>query len=538
MPDPFRPDAKSQLLREAQVGLSIVAILLALLVYVAFYRITGRGKHIPNHVRNAPVAQIVWPQNDGRVVTREIEMTPQEFRDTRMPKAASVTRSNPKIAAVRPRVSPGSQFQTTKSTLRSPYQTPPSNAAMARVKNFSPDAGSTRKKPMAPIVASFSKPNSSSDFPIRKTPKPFKVPQKVPPTVSQTISFSDAKQPKSDGSVTSIKPPVKPVFGPKLPTKPPSKLPVDPFASASLEDSRLDPKVTKASLEDDGNTFQPRLPKATDVASSKTALAFGVSSKEFQPAPLDKTSNRSSDFVGFGSNSEFKPEPKKQFGNTPSLTTKLVTKSQTHSLSGGLKNPFVDPALDPSRPMADEDNQSVAAKRLPRIAHVKPPAEKKQSEGQSEEQVGKQFRESTLSQREYVAKEGDNFWSIAQSVYNDGRYFRVLYKYNESQVPNFDSIKPGTVIGTPELEDLAKLWPDLCPVPESHQVAQKLKTLDHQSGQIYVTRSGDTVFDIARQRLGQASRYSEILKLNQIGLGREVSHLTPLEAGVQIVMPK
>ena len=99
MADPFRPDTKSQLLREAQVGLSIVAILLVLLVYVAFYRITGRGRHIPSHVQNAPVAQIVWPQSGERIATREIEMTPQEFRDTRMSMGASLNNSRPRVAA-------------------------------------------------------------------------------------------------------------------------------------------------------------------------------------------------------------------------------------------------------------------------------------------------------------------------------------------------------------------------------------------------------------------------------------------------------
>ena len=59
MADPFRSNSNSQLLREAQLGLSLIAVLLAILVYVAFYRITGRGHQVPEHVRNAPAAQTV-----------------------------------------------------------------------------------------------------------------------------------------------------------------------------------------------------------------------------------------------------------------------------------------------------------------------------------------------------------------------------------------------------------------------------------------------------------------------------------------------
>ena len=93
MADPFRPNSKSQLFREAQIGLSVVAILLVLLVYVAFYRITGRGRHLPDHVRDAPVANLVWPNNTQQarqLAQAETEMTPQQFRDRHLIKPNSV----------------------------------------------------------------------------------------------------------------------------------------------------------------------------------------------------------------------------------------------------------------------------------------------------------------------------------------------------------------------------------------------------------------------------------------------------------------
>ena len=548
MADPFRPNAKSQLLREAQVGLSIVAILLVLLVYVAFYRLTGRGRHIPNHVRNAPVAQVVWPQNDKPIATREIEMTAQEFRDTRMPKPNLVARSGSKIAALSPTDSADTKIQASQSSLRSTYQIQPSTASMAEVKtsrpntqlenpNFSPDSKSagkmrTGKKLVPSIVADSLEPNSASDFPIPKTPRLVKAPE--------TIGFSGTKaiHPKEVESVASVKSPqalkaakslvpIEPTNKPLA--NPPANPPNDPFMIKDLDDSRIDSKVKLASLEDDGNQFRAELPVAIEVASLKSAPTVDSKSREFQPIQprKDSTGSKSkglSDFVALKNNSNaLRPQP------------------ENHGS-------FINPALAPSQPVADRGNDPVLAKRLPRLQSAsKSPADKtlfkeKQEENREEKQEKKQtkeqFRQSTLSKREYVTKAGDNFWSIAQSIYNDGRYFRALYKYNEPKVPDFDSLETGTIIGTPAKEDLVKLWPDLCPAAEAIQVAQNQNATELQNGPIYITRRGDTVFDIARQRLGQASRYSEILNLNQIGLGQEVSHLTPLEKGVRIVMPK
>ena len=563
MADPFRPDTKSQLLREAQVGLSIVAILLVLLVYVAFYRITGRGRHIPNHVRNAPVAQIVWPQNTERIATREIEMTPQEFRDTRMPKAASTVGAGSKIDSVSPTASANVKSLPPKPSLRSSYQTQTSNAAMAEAKtsrsntqlgspNFSPNSGSAGKKNLPPVVADSFKPSSTSDFPITKTPKLAKAPE--------TISFPDTKTPPPKplkpltspeivkaAKVVNAAKEIKPVESTSFPAsaEPPAKPPVDPFMMEGLDDSQNDPKVELASLKQGGNDFKPNLPGVNKAASPspdspKPDSTNGMASKEFQPAPPSKeqtaseqSNPRLSDFVGLKNNSNaLRPEPKNQFKPAQNLAQQAQKPSPPRPKSTpGLKNLLVAPVLDPSRPIADHGNDTVLAKRLPRLqANKKLPAEKNQTK--------EQFRESQLSQREYATKAGDNFWSIAQSVYGDGKYFRALYKYNEPHVPEFDSLEPGTIIGTPPLEDLAKLWPDLCPSTEAVRVAKKQDTSVSENGWIYITRSGDTVFDIARQRLGQASRYSEILNLNQTGLGQEVSHLTPLKEGVRIVMPE
>lgn len=563
MADPFRHNAKPQLLRDAQVGLSIVAILLVLLVYVTFYRITGRGKHIPAHVQNAPVAQIVWPQNGQLIAANEIEMTAQEFRDTRLPKPplafadSRVAAAGPTVLLKRPDTPDRAdsvarnKFAAPKldSPSRSAYQAPPLSTAMAETKtsrpnsrlkqpNFSPNKPEAAKKIVPPAVQDPTveiplKPVLASDFPF-VTPSKLKAPEPIGfhgtkadvPTIDPMASAKNSTE--TTETVES-----------SIAIKQPAKLPVNPF-EIEIEQSKIDPKVELASLERGGNDFQGNLlmPK---IASPEPAPKLDVNSKEFQPARLlskdsQDSQSRGSDFVGLENFNTLRPKSKDPFNEIldsaptldPAPTTEQPSLSpvpeSTNTASGA---PLLEPVMDPSKP--------AFGKRLPRLS---PESETKIEKKQTKKQADKRFRESKLSELEYVTKAGDNFWSIAQAVYQDGRYFRALYKYNEPKVPNFDSLEPGTIIGTPALEDLVKLWPDLCPGSQTDQFTAHQEMPKPDTGGIYITQTGDTLFDIARQRLGQASRYSEILNLNQVGLGNEVSHLTPLQAGVRIVLPQ
>ncbi len=132
--------------------------------------------------------------------------------------------------------------------------------------------------------------------------------------------------------------------------------------------------------------------------------------------------------------------------------------------------------------------------------------------------------------RTYVVGSGESFWSISEKLYQDGRYFHALYQYNKPTVPDFDNLPAGVTIGTPTKADLVSLWPDLCPKPDSQRVTEGPR-------QVYLTNAGDTLFDIARKNLGQASRFAEILKLNEKQFGRRITALSELPAGIRLVMP-
>ena len=63
MRDRFRTNANEQLIREAKIGLSVVAVLLGLFLYVAFYKITGRGRHLPDRGIEATISQPNWTES-------------------------------------------------------------------------------------------------------------------------------------------------------------------------------------------------------------------------------------------------------------------------------------------------------------------------------------------------------------------------------------------------------------------------------------------------------------------------------------------
>ena len=134
--------------------------------------------------------------------------------------------------------------------------------------------------------------------------------------------------------------------------------------------------------------------------------------------------------------------------------------------------------------------------------------------------------------QEHLVRAGESFWSIAQEHYQDGRFFRALYEYNKQSVGSFENLLPGSTLATPSKTELIKLWPELCPrADDSSPVSTNINE------RIYVTQQGDTLFEIARQRLAQASRYLEIQKLNELRLPAGTNHLSPLPAGISLVLP-
>ncbi len=274
------------------------------------------------------------------------------------------------------------------------------------------------------------------------------------------------------------------------------------------------PKSIDAStvFETTGHNSLPRMPADIPDLNSQA--------NDFGPiAPRDDSSTRSAT-----TNQDFDP--------TNTFVTQgrreFIPSRVTSDVAGDLKRPFTSRQVE-SREIALSSYDRKIAKAESAtldatVLHTLTPESETSSIKQPEDLI-------QLSD-EYAVQAGDSFWAIAQRTYDDGRFFRALYEYNRKRVGSFENLGPGITIATPPKAELVKLWPDLCPKADNGNA-----TVSDIGERIYVTKSGDTLFEIARQRLGQASRYLEILTANQNKLSQNVSHLTPLPEGVKLIIP-
>lgn len=63
---------------------------------------------------------------------------------------------------------------------------------------------------------------------------------------------------------------------------------------------------------------------------------------------------------------------------------------------------------------------------------------------------------------QHVAITGDSWWSLAERMYGDGRYYRALFAWNRAVNPRV-SLVPGTPLELPPLSKLVVAWPALVP---------------------------------------------------------------------------
>ena len=145
------------------------------------------------------------------------------------------------------------------------------------------------------------------------------------------------------------------------------------------------------------------------------------------------------------------------------------------------------------------------------------------------------------SDKRIQPEQDDSFWTIANREYGDGRLFRQLASYNKC-LENSD-IMPRIVL-IPDVKTLQMVKVEIksdrmlkdsasgSPTPlDSTAVGPNLETK-------YIVQEGDTLFEISKQKLDQAVRFVEIIRLNQDILPSDVDGQTKLQVGLELVMPK
>ena len=139
----------------------------------------------------------------------------------------------------------------------------------------------------------------------------------------------------------------------------------------------------------------------------------------------------------------------------------------------------------------------------------------------------------------YAVQPNDSLWKISEKVYGDGRYFKAIGEHNRNKLPRADVLTAGAVIEVPPAGELTQLYPSLCPkqrrsaVVKTRQAVPAAREPEANNGG-YVVQEGDTLFDIARYKLGRASRWGEIFELNREVLGEDFDFLQP---GLELKMP-
>ncbi len=135
--------------------------------------------------------------------------------------------------------------------------------------------------------------------------------------------------------------------------------------------------------------------------------------------------------------------------------------------------------------------------------------------------------------KQFELKSHDSLWDAARTIYGDGQWFRALYQHNLTRLEGTTDRQKSVMLECPAPLDLANRFPELAP-PDFVE-RDETRTVDPTQ---YMTVTGDSLFEIARQQLGQASRYLELLELNRDRLPPAVSHLTRLPAGIKLTLPK
>ena len=478
MRDPFRPNNNTQLVREAQIAFVVIGLLLCVMVYVAFHRMTGRQMHFRQLAQGVPPAEHV---DDTRYVAQAmiekeakiVDDTVDAIREAAAPKSITTEDSQITPRGFEPSQQPRplAAFETSK---------PPEVQTPAVVETLPvEEAVVAATVPLVPVPAptvaqaNFNGPVDSG--PLKKDLKKINAASDDNPF---TMITSDRPTPeiRSDFGAGSIR--ELPSFDRAAKEKLDAKLelkPVPKFKAAPVKPLQLEPVAKKNTPR----SFNPQ-PLRSSAFNAKTQIPQPSSQALSNSTPANST--------------PAKPTPAKDFVNvTESKATKVNSQPKFSDLS-------------------DEKNQ------------------------------------------QYETKVGDSLWSIANEHYGDGRFFRALHKHNLNTIPSADRLPSGTTLEIPEVEELLYRYSDLCPSDikrsaragnsDASSSGSENEVSDYDlyearlNDRFHLTQTGDTLFGIARQRLGQASRYLEIYELNRFRIPDDVDHLTPLPAGLRLVLPE
>jgi|688.fasta_scaffold227619_1 nucleoid-associated protein YgaU len=310
----------------------------------------------------------------------------------------------------------------------------------------------------------------------------------------QSQSPGNSRQSSSELRPTEDNPTAKPIEASE--SSLPAVLPSDvPRSNPSLTDNG----------QTGGGSFLEKFPGKTATLPN---LQNGPAMKEPTPAPIPESGPQFA-AVPLPSANQLAPPP---FGDFSPATAEPLTRSSASPEASQLVKPVAFDAPSPAERVASPIGtaEPTASLSLPSFDHASPTAE------------------AAAEYPTRLTREGDTWWSLAQELYDDGRLFRELYAHNQERVQSYDRIPAGTEIVCPPA--------DVLRAPS--QRAAELQSKSNSSDRMYRTRVSDTLFNIAREQLGQASRFGELLQQNKDRLPARTGHLSALPEGLELKLPR
>jgi len=139
------------------------------------------------------------------------------------------------------------------------------------------------------------------------------------------------------------------------------------------------------------------------------------------------------------------------------------------------------------------------------------------------------LRHSRPELKQHLVQHGESFFTIAQQHYGDAQWFRALRLANQSVAGG--ELPVGVSLTIPTTAELARQFPE-------YAVRTAAESPTEAQQRIYVTQAGDTLFDIARRKTGQGSRFSEIIGANELRLPAQIRASDELPEGLRLVLPE
>ncbi len=458
--------SSQQFAREARIGLTIVAVLFTLLVYVAVKRLSGGFDSKPTHyVSLEDQRMAVQPE-----VTDRNETPGSVSKEKTLPPAMANKSSN--VSELPNPLAQQDQLKTNQQIPLTNQQFPP------KINNL-----------------------VSDDQSFDSQPRTDEIPQQPPIVVESGQNLLANDQP-----------------GPK------NLLPIQ--AKKNAEENR-----DQSNRPNQSRFAKMKAPENANANSGSVELVGDSSPAnsigQFEPGnivtPKSSAGNKSL-LVGPGF-----PVPEKQL-----MPNNLRQPQQTErSLPTPADSQF-------QLPKPDELDMSSTANKIskPNVEHS---SSQKQKSVQAKDLEKKKLdhKPQSLNSKPItppckyrVTEKETSFWTIAAEAYGDGQWFRALHLHNK-KTQNVEKLLPGTQIDIPTRQWLKKHYPNAVPATESKTSTSKMST----QKKMYTTQQGETLFSIATEQLGQASRYTDILKLNRDVLPNNANHLTRLQPGIRLILP-